>query len=203
MSEESKQDELERLRERVAELEAELEPSESREPWQAKGYYGTYYATTGFILGMFAALASLALNVVGSLIFEIDPLRIIQVYLTFPLGARALDLDGGIALAVGCCLYIATGMLLGVPFHMLLVSYTKKSSFGQRLGCAAAMGVALWIINYYLVLSWLQPLLFGGNWIVAEVPWFVGLLTHLVYGCTMALVYPLGLYTPYKLQTER
>ena len=44
--------------------------------------------------------------------------------------------------------------------------------------------------------------MFGGNWIVDTVPVWVGALTHLVYGWTMALVYPLGLYVPYRRQTE-
>ncbi len=200
----SKEEELEQLKARVAQLEAELKSDQvSQEIWQAKGYYTAYYATTGFMLGVFGALTSLMFNVVGSLLFDKHPLQIIRVYLTFPLGASALELEQrSITLAIGCCLYIATGMLFGIPFHMLLVRFTAESSVWERMRVAAAMGIALWIINYYLILSWLQPLLFGGNWIVAEVPWYVGMLTHLVYGCTMALVYPLGLYSPYKPQTQ-
>jgi hypothetical protein len=49
----------------------------------------------------------------------------------------------------------------------------------------------------------LQPLLFGGNWIVEQIPWWVGALTHLVYGWTMVVVYPLGRYVPYHRQTDR
>ncbi|MCA9210016.1 MAG: hypothetical protein KDA55_16775, partial [Planctomycetales bacterium] len=65
------------------------------------------------------------------------------------------------------------------------------------------LGVVIWIVNFYVILSWLQPALFGGNWIVEMIPWWVGLLTHLVFGWTMALVYPLGTYSPYRLQTEQ
>ena len=57
-------------------------------------------------------------------------------------------------------------------------------------------------LNYYLILSWLQPWLFGGNWIVNLVPWWVATLTHLVFGWTMALAYPLGMYEPYRVRTE-
>ncbi|MEX2185410.1 MAG: hypothetical protein WD875_01395, partial [Pirellulales bacterium] len=60
----------------------------------------------------------------------------------------------------------------------------------------------VWVISYYAILSWLQPLLFGGDWIVRLVPWYIGALTHLVYGWTMALVFPLGLYTPYRSPSE-
>mgnify|MGYP007050515250 FL=1 len=34
------------------------------------------------------------------------------------------------------------------------------------------------------------------------IPWWIGLVTHLIYGWTMALVFPLGLYVPYRRQTE-
>jgi hypothetical protein len=57
-------------------------------------------------------------------------------------------------------------------------------------------------VNFYAILSWLQPLLFGGSWIVQEVPWWVGALTHLVFGWTMLLVQPLGMFVPYQITTE-
>ena len=198
---EAKQQELENLRVRLSELEADL--SGSGERWESKEYYAAYYATTGFMLGLFGAVTSLLFNVVGSALVEQHPLRLIQVYLTFPLGERALQLESGIALTTGCCLYIATGMLLGIPFYMILTRYTADSTFFARLAVASLLGVIVWLVNFYAILSWLQPLLFGGRWIVELIPWWVGLLTHVVFGWTMAIVYPLGLYTPYRLQTEQ
>jgi hypothetical protein len=62
--------------------------------------------------------------------------------------------------------------------------------------------VAIWLVNYYLLLSWIQPLLFGGNWILTQIPPWVAFLTHLVFGWTMALVYPLGKFEPYHVATE-
>ena len=66
------------------------------------------------------------------------------------------------------------------------------------------IATALWLVNFYGLISWLQPLLFGGSWIVdnRELPWWVALATHLVFGWTMAAIYPWGIYHPYKLQTE-
>ncbi len=60
------------------------------------------------------------------------------------------------------------------------------------------------MVSFYGILLWLQPLLFGGHWITdsALLPWWVAALTHLVYGWTMALVSPLGQYTPYHTVTE-
>ena len=193
--------ELELLRSRVSELEVELH---SKPPhWQATEFYTAYYATTGFLLGMFGAVTSLLFNIVGSTLVGNHPLKLIQVYLTFPLGERALQLNDGLTLAIGCCLYIGTGMLLGIPFHVILSWFTRGKSFGYRLAVGSALAVSMWFVHFYLILSWLQPLLFGGNWIVDQIPVWVGALTHLVYGWTMVLVYPLGEYVPYRRSTEQ
>ena len=63
---------------------------------------------------------------IGAPIAGKNPLELIRVYLTFPLGESALRLTeqpgghyvlgDGMILAFGCCLYLFTGMLLGVPF---------------------------------------------------------------------------------------
>jgi hypothetical protein len=54
------------------------------------------------------------------------------------------------------------------------------------------LALAVWAVNFYGLLAWLQPLVLGGHWIVELIPWWVGALTHLVFGWTMALLYPLG-----------
>jgi hypothetical protein len=199
---EEKLRELAELRRRVAELEREM--AAPPEHWEATSYYAAYYATTGFMLGMFGAVTSLVFNIVGSTIVGQHPLKLIQVYLTFPLGERALgeEFDSGIALAIGCCLYLGTGMLLGIPFQMAMARFLPHGGLLQRLVLATLLGLLLWIINFYGVLSWLQPLLFGGNWILEQIPMPVAALTHLVFAWTMALVYPLGEYIPYRRQTE-
>ncbi len=202
---EQKEKELADLRARTNELESELR--DTGEQWRATGYYTAYYATAGFMLGIFGATTSLLFNVVGSLIFKSEqgPLWLIQVYLTFPLGEDALsaDFDSNLALAIGVCLYLATGMLLGIPVHMFLTRFASDATLLGRIGWASVIGIAIWLINFYGILSWLQPLLFGEAWIVNEVPAYVGALTHLVFAWTMAVVYPLGLYEPYRLQTEQ
>jgi hypothetical protein len=201
-----KQQELEGLRRRVTDLERELSSSAAPEDWQASGFYWTYYATTGFILGGVGAIASLLFNVIGSTIAHKSPLEIIKVYLTFPLGERALsdDFNTGIALAIGCCLYVGTGMVLGIPFQLLLARFWPKENLVTRLMIATVLGLVIWGINFYGILAWLQPLLFGGNWIVdgKVLPPWVAAATHLVFAWTMALIYPWGVYVPYRRQTE-
>ncbi len=202
-----KQRRLEQLRTEVQQLERELAAGQPPPAeWQATGYYTAYYATTGFMLGGIAAMASLLLNVVGALMFGKDPLELIRVYLTFPMGAQALDfdaVDNGLILAIGCCLYVGTGMLYGILFELVLTRFTAGASWATRFVVVSALAIALWLVNFYAVLSWLQPLLFGGSWIVDQIPWWVAAITHLVFGWTMLIIYPLGRYTPYRLQSEK
>lgn len=197
--------ELDELRNRVAQLEREM--ASAPEDWQAAEYYTAYHATAGFLLGIFGAVASLLFNIVGALLTNQHPLKLIQVYLTFPLGEKAAgpEFDTGMALAIGCCLYLATGMVLGIPFQMIMARFLpdRDSKLVPRLLLATLLGLLLWVINFYGILSWLQPVLFGGNWIVDEIPWWVAALTHLVFAWTMALVYPWGAYVPYQRQTEQ
>ncbi|HRX81183.1 MAG TPA: hypothetical protein P5307_19075, partial [Pirellulaceae bacterium] len=61
---EAKQVELSELRQRVAQLEQELEGQPVH--WEATKFYTGYYALAGFVLGMFGAVTSLLFNVVGS-----------------------------------------------------------------------------------------------------------------------------------------
>lgn len=204
--------ELEELRGRVQVLETELR--QVSDQWPPVGFYTEYYATTGFILGKFGALVSLLVNVVGAPIVGKNPLELIRVYLTFPLGEKALQLatsgkevyaiGDGVVLAVGCCLYLVTGMVIGIPFFVALVRLTEGKSTAYRLWVATILGAGMWAIVFWGILSWLQPLLFGGNWITdpSVLPIWVGLVTHLVYGWTLALLYPWGRFQPYQQPTN-
>lgn len=145
---------------------------------------------------------SLLFNIVGSLLVHQHPLRLIQVYLTFPLGGAALETDSGLALAIGCCLYLATGMLLGIPFEIVLSRWLGNASVGPRFAAVTVLALALWLFNFYVVLAPLQPALFGGRWIVDLIPWWVAAATHLVFGWTMLLVQPLATFVPYNVHPE-
>jgi hypothetical protein len=211
----SKHQEFEALKARVQQLEVELQEVESQKPWQPKDLYPAYYATTGFLLGGLASGAALLVNVIGAPIAGKHPLQLIRVYLTFPLGEKALALadpanpsqsvSDGMILAFGCCLFIATGMLLGMPLQLLLSRFNGKATLMKRLAIASGLALALWVFNFYAILSWLEPLLFGGNWIVDTnyLPLWVAAGTHLVFGWTMALLYPLGQFIPYQTAAER
>jgi hypothetical protein len=207
-----KLEQLEELRAQVRQLEAEIQADQAANPWPPKTFYSEYYATTGFILGMFAAAISLLVNVVGAPIAGKSPLELIRIYLTFPLGEKALQLTSnakdiyvigdGVILAMGCCLYLGTGMLLGVPFFVALSWLTEGRSVIYRLFIATILATALWLVNFYAILAWLQPALFGGSWIVDPeiLPRWVALVTHLVFGWTLALLYPWGRFQGYPEQ---
>jgi hypothetical protein len=144
------------------------------------------------ILGFFGAVSSLLFNVVGSALVSQHPLQLIKVYLTFPLGEEAIRMESGLALVIGCGLYLGTGMLFGILFHLVLTRFFSTHSRKKQFAITTLMGVGLWVVNYYALLSWLQPLLFGGSWIVSLIPWWVGALTHLVFAWTMLLIQDWG-----------
>lgn len=176
--------------------------------WEEPGYDAVHFAKVGLGLGVLAGSTSLILNVIGSLLWPTlsgqpqHPLRLIQVYLTFPLGESALALNSGAALALGCVLYLLTGMLYGLAFELALSYFVPHAGTAARLVAASALALMVWAVNFYGVLAWLQPLLLGGRWIVELVPWWVAAATHLVFGWTMAMLYPLGQATAEAAPTE-
>jgi hypothetical protein len=147
----------------------------------------------GLVLGAVAAAASLLFNVVGAVVTGEPPLQLVRVYLTFPLGETALNEaffapGNGLYFAGGCCVYLLTGMLLGVAFYFVLNCCLPGRSFACRFAAVTAMSLAVWVVGFYGILWWLQPLLFGGNWIVQMIPWWVAAPTHLVFGWTILLL---------------
>jgi hypothetical protein len=171
--------------------------SEAGRPWPPAGYYLLWHVMIGMLLGAIGAGASLLFNVVGAPLFGRPPLELIRVYLTFPMGERALAAETGLVLTVGCVLYLVTGAAYGILFHLLMSTTFRRSSARTRVLAAAAIGLGLWIVNFYLVLSWLQPLLLGGNWIVRLVPAWVAAATHLAFAFTMLLGESFGRFVPY------
>jgi hypothetical protein len=207
--------ELEELRNREREIELLLHAEQASKGWKLEGFYGTYYALTGSLLGLIAAMASLLFNVIGSVIAgKESALELIRVYLTFPLGEKALllsqggqtigSISDGLILAVGCCLYLFTGMLLGIPIFMALARFTPNANIIVRLVFGAVLGLIVWAINFYGILSWLQPLLFEKAFITSGeyLPPWVAAATHAVFGITVAAMYPLGEFYPYKRPME-
>ncbi|MFM7315580.1 MAG: hypothetical protein ACKO85_04725 [Isosphaeraceae bacterium] len=187
--------------------ELEEQAAETPPAWVPPERYFYYDAASGFMLGVFGSVVSLMFNVIGSVIAGLDPLQLIRVYLTFPLGQQALNLaeaggttksvPDGLILALGCSLYLGTGMLLGVPVFLVVNTLAKNKGAVQRVIVAVMVSLAVWAFNFYAILSWLQPAFFGGNWITSGeyLPWWVAAATHAVFGATIAILAPLGQFS--------
>jgi hypothetical protein len=166
--------------------------------WREPAYDAVHHAKVGLLVGGVAGCTSLVLNVIGSVLWPAitgqgqHPLRLIQVYLTFPLGESALQLNSGALLALGCVLYLATGMLYGVLFTLAISYVLPRADLSVRLAACSILSLVVWVVNFYMLLSWLQPLLFGGRWIAELMPWWVAMITHLLFGWTVAALYPAG-----------
>lgn len=214
---ESKLQELDNIKAKLEHLENEIAATQLGPGWRATSYYGAYYATSGCLLGSLGALASLAVNLIGAPLAGKGSLELIRVYLTFPLGEKALQLaqhgqltyavNDRVIMALGFTLYVLTGMVLGIPVYIALSRLAAKDGLGKRLIVASVVSLLIWLVMFYGILSWLQPLLVEGdpgNWITnnSYLPWWVAAATHLVFGWTIALLYPLGEYYPYKRLTE-
>jgi hypothetical protein len=81
-------------------------------------------------------------------------------------------------------------MLYGVVFTLAISYILPRADLSVRLMACSILSLTLWVVNFYLLLSWLQPLLFGGRWIAQLIPWWVAMITHLVFGWTVAALYP-------------
>lgn len=178
--------------EAIRTLEVEAATDTTASHWPPSGFYFVWHLGTGLLLGALAATVSLLANALAAPIFGQRSLELIRVYLTFPMGEKALDLDSGTVLFIGCLLYLVTGAVYGVVIHLVLTVYFGEADNRKRFLVATGVGLGLWVLNFYLILSWLQPMLLGGNWIVRLVPPWVGALTHLAFAWTVAAAEMLG-----------
>lgn len=193
---EAKQREIDALQQRLADLQADLAVVSQRMDWVPRQYYTTYHILAGMVLGLAGAITSLLFNIIGAAMVGKHPLELIRVYLTFPMGEKALEVQSGFVLAAGCCLYLGTGMIGGIPFHMILSRYFDRAGGGKRFLVASVLALGVWLINYYGLIAWLQPALIGGNWILERVPVYVAIVTHLIFGWTLLAVDQWGRFVP-------
>lgn len=178
--------------------ELETQASDNGSSWPPDGFYLLWHVVIGAMLGTLGAMVSLVANILGAPLFGRHPLELIRVYLTFPMGGRALEVDEGVVLFVGCLLYLVTGAIFGVLFHLAMTLFWGDETPKKRFLITTGIGIALWIFNYYLVLSWMQPLLLGDNWIVRLVPPWVGAFTHLAFVWSMLAGESWARFEPYR-----
>lgn len=190
---------IDQHQEAIRNLEKEpVADSPTSDGWPPDRFYLLWHVVVGMASGSIASLVSLGANVIGAPFFGRDPMELIRVFLTFPMGERALNVDQGLVLTVGCALFLATGAVFGVFFHLCLTVYFKEASPSKLFLAATLMGLGLWVVNFYGILSWLQPLLLGGNWVVRLIPPWVGALTHLAFAWTVAAGQVWGRFEPHR-----
>lgn len=195
------EEEIASHRRAIADLEAELEATGgvlSPHPWPPPGFYFTFYAVVGGILGILGSLASFLFNVFGSLVVNQEPYRILRVYGTVFLGRNALTTDNLNFFMLVAVVHFSVGALAGAVFHVALNRYFPGASGAKQIGLGAAYGLLMWIVNFYFILLWLEPALVGHAYVLELMPFWVAALTHVVYGVTLGLLQPLGRFTPYR-----
>jgi len=190
---------IERHRAALVELEAELDEPVTAS-WPPVGFYLTFYIVAGTTIGIMGSLASFIFHIVGSLMVNQDPLRFLRVYGTVFLGARALTTEDLNFFMLVAIVHFSIGAIAGAVFHVLVNRFVPERT-GLQIGLGALYGLLMWIVNFYLILSWLQPRLVGEAYVLTMMPWWIAALTHVIYGVTLGLLQPLGRFVPYRPMT--
>ena len=188
--------EIERHRAAILALESRLGDAPSA-PWPPAGFYLTFYVVAGTMIGILGSLVSFAFHVVGSVLISQDPLRLLRVYGTVFLGARALTTDDLNFFMLVAVVHFSVGALAGAVFHVL-VNYLVPGRTGAQIALGALYGVAMWLVNFYVVIAWLQPRLVGEAYVLELMPAWIAALTHVIYGVTLGVLQPLGRFVPYR-----
>ncbi len=192
--------EIAKHRDAIARLEARLEDIEGpkpSDPWPPEGFYLTYYVVAGLMLGVLGSLVSFLANVGGSILLGQDPLLFLRVYGTVFLGQEALvtqDLNFFMLVAV---VHFSVGAVAGAVFHVFVSLYTPEKAL-VTVGLGAVYGLLMWVVNFYVVIQWLQTSLYGQSYVLELMPIWVAIASHVLYGVTLGALQPLGRFVPYR-----
>jgi hypothetical protein len=165
--------------------------------WPPAGFYLTFYVVSGMMIGTLGSLTSFLFHIVGSLIVGQDPLFFLRVYGTVFLGAEALTTDDLNFFMLVAIVHFSVGAVAGAVYHVLINMFVPDRPLTQ-IGLGALYGLLMWIVNFYFVLTWLQPRLVGQPYVLELMPAWVAAATHLVYGLTLGVLQPLGRFVPYR-----
>jgi hypothetical protein len=160
--------------------QTEVIPAEVR----AEGGISTF--TVGSVAGFLGAITCLICNIAGALVLGVEPLRLLRIYATILEGRGALDISRADFFIAAFTLHIVTGIFFGTIFALGARKFC--AGLQRYILAGAGYGIAIWLVNFYGILSWLQPLLHGSAFILTDIPIAVAVLTHVNYGLTVALV---------------
>jgi hypothetical protein len=188
--------EIERHRGAIADLEAQLGTHGERS-WPPAGFYLTFYIVAGTTIGILGSAVSFLFHIIGSLLVKQDPLLFLRVYGTVFLGAKALTTDDHTFFMLVAIVHFCVGATAGAVFHVLVNRFVpERPALQVALGCG--YGLLMWVVNFYVVIAWLQPRLVGQAYVLELMPAWVAALTHLIYGLCIGLLAPLGRFVAYQ-----
>jgi hypothetical protein len=190
------QREIAQHRAALVDLEAQLQESPAH-TWPPVGFYLTYYIVAGTTIGILGSVTSFLFNVLGSLLVNQDPLLFLRVYGTVFLGAKALTTDDLNFFMLVAVVHFSVGASAGAVFHVAVNRFVPDRP-GLQIVLGGLYGLLMWVVNFYVVIAWLQPRLFGQAYVLQLMPVWVAALTHLIYGLTLGLLQPLGRFVPYR-----
>lgn len=188
------------LEARLVESTASAQPPSPSPGWPPKGFYLTYYVVAGMLIGILGSVTSFLCNVLGSLLLKQDPLLFLRVYGTVFLGERALVTDDLNFFMLVAVVHFSVGAAAGAVFHVLVNFYVPDRA-GLQIALGLLYGLLMWIVNFYVVIAWLQSDVFGKAYVLHLMPAWVAAVTHMVYGLTLGVLQPLGRFVPYRAQT--
>ena len=201
---ESLHEEIENHRQAITELQEKLRQVEaSNQPvWPPQEFYFVYYVVAGLMIGVIGALASFFFNVIGSMMMSQDPMMLIRVFGTFFIGEKALTtLDLNFLMLV-LMAHFSVGATGGAMYHVVMNKYFLNRSYEWKLLMGGGWGLIIWIVSFYLIISWAQPMRVGEAYILSMIPIWVAALTHLVYGLTLGVLEPMGRFVPYRTASK-
>ena len=155
-------------------------------PAEVRAGGGISTFTMGSVAGFLGAITCLICNIAGAIVLGVEPLRLLRIYATILEGRRALDISRADFFIAAFTLHLVTGILFGTIFALGARKFC--AGLHRYIVAGAGYGIAIWLVNFYGVLSWFQPLLHGTAFILTEIPVAVAVLTHISYGLTVALV---------------
>jgi hypothetical protein len=146
-----------------------------------------YFATIGAFAGYLGSVVILGADIAGAKLLGFAPFMFLRYYATLREGPTALLMTSRSFLLNSILMHLAVGSGLGAIF-LLIVSGRNIQRFTRYLAAGIGFGLCVWFINFYLLLSWIQPLVNGKSYILENIPWWIAAVTHALYGITVALV---------------
>jgi len=192
-------DQIGAYRQELSDMEAELRRREREELdsiWFPQGFYGAYYVLSGLVLGVIAAWAALLLNAIGAPLFGESSFELLRTYSTILGGESSATSSDAVAVMFALGVHTFTGAVCGAPIHVVYSRYFMGQSLGKRIAVGVALGIVMWLVNFYGVLSWLQPMLHeeSSSYIVEHIPVWVAILNHVLFTTLLLLMQPFAIF---------